>query len=193
VRWKTKATTWLPSLTPSWLLNCDFLISLCHVTFSVLDIILLQEKRRAILTIYLECFLWHFCWFFKQMLLKSNTKCFLSVFVLKVNDSWVSKWAMRAANVRYWHKVLTYVEYRPVSCVFQNIDPHPPLLPASVSSTRTKCGGTLSPGAAVRGWGVNILEDVRHWNGLLQYKPSTELGIYVLWRKCGKLPAWWNS
>jgi len=26
---------------------------------------------------------------------------------------------------------------------------------------------------AVRGWGINILEDVRHWIGLLQYNPST--------------------
>ncbi len=28
---------------------------------------------------------------------------------------------------------------------------------------------------AVRGWGVNILEDARHWIGLLQYNPSTGL------------------
>ncbi len=26
---------------------------------------------------------------------------------------------------------------------------------------------------AVRGWGINILEDARHWIGLLQYNPST--------------------
>jgi len=25
----------------------------------------------------------------------------------------------------------------------------------------------------VRGWGVNISEDARHWIGLLQYNPST--------------------
>jgi hypothetical protein len=31
-------------------------------------------------------------------------------------------------------KVLTYVEYRAVSDVFQNIDPHPPFLLESVSS-----------------------------------------------------------
>jgi hypothetical protein len=30
------------------------------------------------------------------------------------------------------HKVLTYVEYRAVSGVFQNVDPPPPLRPASV-------------------------------------------------------------
>ncbi len=41
----------------------------------------------------------------------------------------------------YSHKVLTYVEYRPVSGVFPNIDPPPPLHPASVSSPRTKGGG----------------------------------------------------
>jgi hypothetical protein len=44
------------------------------------------------------------------------------------------------------HKVLTYVEYRAVSGVFQNIDPHPPLSLASVSFPRTKGGGTHSPG-----------------------------------------------
>jgi hypothetical protein len=45
------------------------------------------------------------------------------------------------------HKVLTYVEYRTVSDVFQNIDPPPPSLHlASVSSPRTKGGGTHSPG-----------------------------------------------
>jgi hypothetical protein len=49
------------------------------------------------------------------------------------------------------HKALTYVEYRAVSGVFQNID------------TRR----------AERGWGVNILEDARHWIGLLQYNLST--------------------
>jgi hypothetical protein len=38
------------------------------------------------------------------------------------------------------HKVLTYVEYRAVSGVFQNIYPHPPFHPASVSSPRTKGG-----------------------------------------------------
>ena len=43
-----------------------------------------------------------------------------------------------------------------MSVVFQNIDPHPPLHPASVSSPRTKGGGvhTHSPG----GEGVNIFE-----------------------------------
>jgi hypothetical protein len=50
------------------------------------------------------------------------------------------------------HKVLTYVEYRAVSGVFQNIDHHP----ASVSSPAPK----LHTRRAVRGVGVNILEDV---------------------------------
>ncbi len=47
------------------------------------------------------------------------------------------------SEVRKWikHKVLKYVEYRAVSGVFQNIDPHPPLPLASVYSTRTKGGG----------------------------------------------------
>jgi hypothetical protein len=68
-----------------------------------------------------------------------------------------------------WHKVFTYVKYRAVSGVFQNIeniDPPPPLHPASVSSPRTKGGGVHR---AVRGVGVNILEDARHRIGLLQY------------------------
>jgi hypothetical protein len=26
---------------------------------------------------------------------------------------------------------------------------------------------------AVKGWGVNITEDARHWIGLLKYDPST--------------------
>ncbi len=34
----------------------------------------------------------------------------------------------------------------------------------------------------VRGWGINISEDFRHWIGLLQYNPSTLLHIksYIL-------------
>ncbi len=39
------------------------------------------------------------------------------------------------------HKVITYIEYRAVSGVFQTIEPPPPLHPASVSSPRTKGGG----------------------------------------------------
>jgi len=74
------------------------------------------------------------------------------------------------------HKVLTYVEYRAVSGVFQNIDPHPPLHPASVSSPPHQGqGGPLSPGS--EGVGVNILEDARHWIGLLLYNPSTVTGV----------------
>jgi hypothetical protein len=40
----------------------------------------------------------------------------------------------------FTHKVFTYVEYRAVSDVFQNIDPPSPLLLASVSSPRTVRG-----------------------------------------------------
>jgi hypothetical protein len=44
-------------------------------------------------------------------------------------------------------KVLTYIEYRAVYGVFQNIEPPYPLHPARVSSPRTKGGGdALSPG-----------------------------------------------
>ena len=74
----------------------------------------------------------------------------------------------------YHHKVLTYVEYRAVSGVFQNIDPPPPFHPASVSSPRTK-GGGVHTRRAVSGVGVNILEDARHRIGLLQYNFSTFL------------------
>jgi hypothetical protein len=75
-------------------------------------------------------------------------------------------------------QVLMYVEYRAVSGVFQNIDPPPPLHPASVSSPRTKGGGEggVHTRRAVREWGVNILEDARHWIGLLQYNLSTVSG-----------------
>jgi hypothetical protein len=52
------------------------------------------------------------------------------------------------------HKVLTYVEYRAVSDVFQNIDPPPPLRLASVSSPRTKGGGYTLAGR--RGGGGSI-------------------------------------
>jgi hypothetical protein len=46
------------------------------------------------------------------------------------------------------------------------LTPHP----ASVSFPRTKGVHTRR---AVRGWGVNILENARHWIGLLQYNLST--------------------
>ncbi len=54
------------------------------------------------------------------------------------------------------HKVLTYIEYRAVSEVF------PPHQRRGIHTRR-----------AVRGWGVNISEDARHWIGLLQYNPCT--------------------
>ncbi len=50
------------------------------------------------------------------------------------------------------HKVLTYVEYRAMSGVFQNIDPTPPLRPAIVSSPRTIGGGNT----LARGWGGGV-------------------------------------
>jgi hypothetical protein len=72
---------------------------------------------------------------------------------------------------RYNHpKVLTYVEYRVVSGVFQNIDSLPTLHPASVSSHCTKGGGVHTHQGG-EGGGVNILEDARHWRdiGLVSY------------------------
>ncbi len=59
-----------------------------------------------------------------------------------------------------------------MSGIYRTIDPLPPLHPAIVSSLRTK-GGGLNTRRAVRGWGVNISEDARHWIGLLWYNPST--------------------
>ncbi len=73
------------------------------------------------------------------------------------------------------HKVLTHIEYRAVSGAFRTIDPPPPLRTASVSSPRTKGGGGgVHTSWAVRGWGVNIMEDARHWIGLLHYNSSTQ-------------------
>jgi hypothetical protein len=51
----------------------------------------------------------------------------------------------------------TYVEYRAVSGVFQNIDPPPPLHPANVSSPRTEGRGVhtrqvLNPILTHQGW-----------------------------------------
>ncbi len=60
-----------------------------------------------------------------------------------------------------------------MSGVFQNIDPPPPLHSANVSFPRTKAGGyTLSGRWGGGGRGINILEDARHWIGLLQYNLS---------------------
>ncbi len=69
------------------------------------------------------------------------------------------------------HKVLTCEEYRAVSGVFQNIDPHPLSTQRVCPPAAQKAGGTHSPG--IEGVGVNILEDARHWIGLLQYYLST--------------------
>ncbi len=78
------------------------------------------------------------------------------------------------------YKVLTYVEYRAVSGVFQNIEP-PLLHPQRVCPPpATKAGGTLSPG----GGGVNILEDARHWTGLLQFNPSTAVRMCSMCAMC---------
>ena len=63
------------------------------------------------------------------------------------------------------NKVLTYVEYRAVSCVFQNIDPHP-LSTQSVSSPPAPKAGVHTR-RAVRGVGGQYFKDARHRIGLL--------------------------
>jgi hypothetical protein len=87
---------------------------------------------------------------------------------------------IRPPNIYKIYKVLTYEEYRAVSGVFQNIDPPTPLHPANMSLPRTKGGGVHHTRREVREWEVNILEDARHWIGLLQYNlsaiQSIELG-----------------
>jgi hypothetical protein len=63
-----------------------------------------------------------------------------------------------------------------VSGVFRTIDPQHCIQPASVSSPASKAGVHIR--RAVSGWEVNILEDVRHWIGLLKYNPSTSLPVW---------------
>jgi hypothetical protein len=67
------------------------------------------------------------------------------------------------------HKVLTFVEYRAVSRVFQNIDP-PPLSPTSecVLPPHQSRGGTHSP-VGEGGGGSIFRKTERHRIGLLQY------------------------
>jgi hypothetical protein len=69
------------------------------------------------------------------------------------------------------HKVLSYVEYRAVSCVFQNIDPPRPSPPSECVLPPHQRRGVLHTRRAVRG--VNILEDASHRIGLLQPYLST--------------------
>ncbi len=59
------------------------------------------------------------------------------------------------------------------------------LIPHPLSTQRVcpppapKAGETLHTHRAVRGWGVNILEDARHWIGLLLYNLSTPFLLCV--------------
>ncbi len=76
-----------------------------------------------------------------------------------------------------------------MSGVLQNIDPQPPLHPASVSSPRTKGGGYTLAGWW-GGWGFNILEDARYWIGLLQYNLSTIVCICNTEEHAGRKLPW---
>jgi hypothetical protein len=87
-------------------------------------------------------------------------------------------------------KYCTYI-CRVQSCVWhlpKYWPPPPPLHPASVSSPPTKGGGWgVHTRRAVRGWGVNILEDARHWIGPLQYNLSTGRPLHPLPSKTGDM------
>jgi hypothetical protein len=61
-----------------------------------------------------------------------------------------------------------YLQYRVQNSVWLLPNYRPPT--PCVSSPRTK-GGGYTTCRAVRGWGVNISEDARHWIGLLQIIP----------------------
>jgi hypothetical protein len=52
-----------------------------------------------------------------------------------------------------------------MSGVFQNIDPPPPSLPGECVPLAIGAGGGHTRWAE-RGWGVNSLEDARHWSVL---------------------------
>ncbi len=56
------------------------------------------------------------------------------------------------------------------------LTPHPLSTQRVCPPSAPKAGGILTP-RAVRGCGVNISEDARHWIGLLHYNPSTATGI----------------
>ncbi len=63
------------------------------------------------------------------------------------------------------HKVLTYVEYRAVSDVFQNIDSPPPSPPSECVLPPHQRRG-VNTRRAVRGMGGQYLEDASHRIGL---------------------------
>ncbi len=73
----------------------------------------------------------------------------------------------------YHHKVLTYI-YRVQCRVWRlpTIDPPTPF-PPSECVLPPHQRRVVHTRWAVRGWGVNISEDARHWVGLLQNNPST--------------------
>ncbi len=85
-----------------------------------------------------------------------------------------------SARCWYWAQS-TYI-CRVQSCVWRlpKYWPPTPLPPSEctyVSSPPQERRGVHNR-RAVRGWGVNILEDARHWIGLLKYNLSTVLGEY---------------
>jgi hypothetical protein len=65
------------------------------------------------------------------------------------------------------HKVFTYVEYRAVSDVFQNIDPPPPSPPSKCVLPPHQRRRVHTRGA-VWGLGLIFLDDASHRIGLLQ-------------------------
>jgi hypothetical protein len=88
-----------------------------------------------------------------------------------------------AGAVLYTLKVLTYIEYRAVSGVFRTIE-HPTPYPPSECVLPSPQRRGVNTHRAVRGWGVNILEDARHWIGFLQYNPSTSIPYSPYYCSC---------
>ncbi len=65
-------------------------------------------------------------------------------------------------------------------CVFQNVDPPPPPSPPSECVLPPHQRRGVHTRRAVRGWGVNILEDAWHRIGLSHYNLSTPPTLEVI-------------
>jgi hypothetical protein len=78
---------------------------------------------------------------------------------------------MKAKTTKY---ALTYSIFSTEQCLASSELLTPiPSPPSECPPPAPKAGGGVHTRRVVRGWGVNISEDARHWIGLLQYNPST--------------------